>query len=78
MAISRAMLILQAQLQQAIYKNESLIEENEKLKRKLAKIKKLYSDSLNVIDKANRKVEAMLTINNNYKKFDTEEPGIDE
>lgn len=74
MAISRAMLFLQAQLQQVIYKNESLIEENEKLKGKLAKIKKLYNGLLNVIDKANRKVETMPIINNNNYK----EPSIDE
>lgn len=72
MAISRAMLFLQAQLQQAIYKNEALIEENERLKEELAFFKKLYNDSKEVIDSATEKIDNVLEVVSDDRKAKNE------
>lgn len=72
MAISRAMLFLQAQLQQAIYKNESLIEENARLKEELAFFKKLYNDSKEAIDSATEKIDNVLEVVSDDRKTKNE------
>lgn len=63
---------MQAQLQQAIYKNESLIEENERLKKELAFFKKLYNDSRNVIDNATEKIDSVLEVVSDDRKTKNE------